>query len=118
MNKTVLIIDDSFYMRSVLRKYLETAGYTVVGEAENGEQGIDMALSLKPAVITLDIILPDMVGLDIIKVLKTENLLTKIVLISIVEQSVVIKKGLELGANAYLMKPFNEEQFNDVLKQI
>ncbi|PHQ65177.1 MAG: hypothetical protein COB99_05510 [Sulfurimonas sp.] len=57
MKKTVLIVDDSFYMRSVLRKYLETAGYDVVGEAENGEKGIDLALSLKPAVITLDIIL-------------------------------------------------------------
>ena len=62
MQKTVLIIDDSFYMRSVLRKYLETAGYDVVGEADNGEKGIDLALSLKPAVITLDIILPDMVS--------------------------------------------------------
>lgn len=118
MQKTVLIIDDSFYMRSVLRKYLEAVGYDIIGEAENGEQGIDMALSLKPAIITLDIILPDMIGLDIIKVLRKENLASKIILVSVVGQLDVIKKGLQLGANAYLMKPFNEEQLIEKLKTI
>ena len=118
MQKTVLIVDDSIYMRSVLKKYLEKAGYTIVGEAENAESAIDIALELKPTLITLDIILPDMVGLDIIKVLKTENLLTKIILISIVEQSLVIKKGLELGANAYLMKPFDKDELFESAKNL
>ena len=119
MKKTVLIIDDSFYMRSVLRKYLESAGYEVIGEAENGEKGIDMALELKPAVITLDIILPDMIGLDIIKVLKQEEgLASKIVLVSVVGQLAVIKRGLQLGADAYLIKPFNEEQLIEKLNTV
>lgn len=118
MQKTVLIVDDSIYMRSVLKKYLETAGYHVVAEAESAEIAIDMALALKPALITLDIILPDMVGLDIIKVLKKENLTSKIIIISVVEQTMVIKKGLELGADAYLMKPFKEEQLIETLEKI
>jgi two-component system chemotaxis response regulator CheY len=118
MQKTVLIVDDSIYMRSVLRKYLEAVGYNVIGEAENAEEAIDKALSLKPTVITLDIILPDMVGLDIIKVLKQEKLQAKIILISVVEQATVIEKGLELGADAYLMKPFTKEQFIDILEKI
>jgi len=108
--KNVLVVDDSLYMRTVIKDALETAGYKVVGQAANGEEAIDMAFELKPDIITLDNILPDMVGTDILKVYTKEGLLSKVIMISAVGQESVIQEGLTLGAKAYIVKPFTSDQ--------
>ena len=107
----VLIIEDSMYMRTLISDALTAAGYEVVGQAANGETGIDMALELEPDLITLDNILPDMIGLDILKVIKSEeNLKSKVLMISAVGQESVVRQGLELGAEDYILKPFTSDQ--------
>jgi two-component system chemotaxis response regulator CheY len=103
--KNVLVVDDSLYMRTVIKEALEKAGYQVVGQAANGEEAIDMAFELKP-----DNILPDMIGTDILKVYTNEGLLSKVIMISAVGQESVIQEGLTLGAKAYIVKPFTAEQ--------
>jgi two-component system, chemotaxis family, chemotaxis protein CheY len=110
MEKTVLIVDDSLYMRTVIKDALEEAGYNIVGQAANGEAAIDMAFELQPDIITLDNILPDMIGTDILKVYKEEGLTSKVIMISAVGQESVIEEGLSLGANDYIVKPFTTEQ--------
>lgn len=108
--KNVLIVDDSLYMRTVIKDALEQAGYQVVGQAANGEEAIDMAFDLKPDIITLDNILPDMIGTDILRVYTREGLLSKVIMISAVGQESVIHEGLTLGAKAYIVKPFTSDQ--------
>ena len=108
--KKVLIVDDSLYMRTVLKETLTAAHYEVVGQAGTGEQAIDLALALQPDYITLDNILPDMLGLDVLRVLREEELHAKILMISAVGQQSVIDEGMRLGANGYLIKPFTNEQ--------
>lgn len=108
--KNVLVVDDSLYMRTVIKDALEKAGYQVVGQAASGEEAIDMAFELKPDIITLDNILPDMIGTDILKVYTKEGLLSKVIMISAVGQESVIQEGLTLGAKAYIVKPFTSEQ--------
>ena len=110
MSKNVLVVDDSLYMRTVIKDALERAGYTVVGQAANGEEAIDLAFELKPDIITLDNILPDRIGTDILKVYTEEGLLSKVIMISAVGQESVIQEGLSLGAKAYVVKPFTSEQ--------
>jgi two-component system, chemotaxis family, chemotaxis protein CheY len=108
--KSVLIVDDSMYMRSLISDALTKAGYSVVGQAANGEQAIDMAMMHKPDLITLDNILPDMIGTDILRVLKQdEKLESKIVMISAVGQESVVQEGMQLGASKYIVKPFTQE---------
>jgi len=108
--KNVLVVDDSLYMRTVIKDALEKAGYKIVGQAANGEEAIDMAFDLKPDIITLDNILPDMIGIDILKVYTKEGLLSKVIMISAVGQESVIQEGLSLGAKGYIVKPFTSEQ--------
>jgi two-component system chemotaxis response regulator CheY len=96
MSKKVLIIDDSLYTRTIIKDILTQNGYEVVGQAQNGENGIDAALEFIPDYITLDNILPDMMGLDIIKVIKKEKLPTKILMISAVGQQSVIDEAIKL----------------------
>lgn len=118
MNKKVLIVDDSLYMRTIIKDALSEAGYEIIGQAANGESAIDMALELQPDIITLDNILPDMLGLDILKTLKEEGLDSKILMISAVGQQSVIEEGLKLGAASYIVKPFSSEQLLEAIKKL
>jgi two-component system chemotaxis response regulator CheY len=118
MNKKVLIVDDSLYMRTVIKDVLAAAGYDVVGQAANGESAIDLALELQPDLITLDNILPDMLGLEILKVLKEEEVKSKVVMISAVGQQTVVDEGKGLGADEYIVKPFTNEQLLEVINRI
>ena len=110
MSKNILILDDSLYMRTLIKDALEDAGFHVIGQAANGEEAIDLAFELKPDIITLDNILPDMVGTDILKVYSAEGLLSKVIMISAVGQESAIQEGLTLGARAYIVKPFTSDQ--------
>ena len=118
MAKNVLVVDDSLYMRTVIKDALEQNGYRVVGEAANGEQAIDLAFELQPDIITLDNILPDMIGTDILKVYTEEGLLSKVIMISAVGQESVIQEGLSLGAKAYIVKPFTSDQLMDEVNKL
>jgi len=118
MSKNVLIVDDSLYMRTVIKDTLEQGGYTVVGQAANGEEAIDLAFDLKPDIITLDNILPDMIGTDILKVYGDEKLGSKVIMISAVGQEAVIQEGINLGAKAYIVKPFTSEQLLTAIQKL
>jgi two-component system, chemotaxis family, chemotaxis protein CheY len=118
MSKNILIVDDSLYMRTVIKDALEIGGYRVIGQASNGEEAIDLALDLQPDIITLDNILPDMIGTDILKVYQEERLSAKVVMISAVGQDSVIQLGLKLGAKAYIVKPFTTEQLLAIIQKL
>jgi len=118
MAKTVLIVDDSLYMRTLIKNAVVEGGYEVVGEAANGEEAIDLALELLPDIITLDNILPDMIGTDILKVYHEEELTSKVVMISAVGQESVIQEGIKLGAIEYIVKPFTSEKLIEVLAKL
>lgn len=109
MNKRSLIIDDSVYMRKTIKHVLENAGYEIVGEARTGKEGIDLAMELKPDLITLDNFLPDMEGIEILKVFNKEDIESKVIMISAVSQESLIAEGLRLGAVDYLIKPFSKQ---------
>lgn len=103
----VLIVDDSEYMRSQISDALVEAGHEIVGEAMNGESAIDLAIELDPDIITLDFILPDMVGTDVLKVLKQKiNVRSKVIVVSGIGKESAIQEGMSLGASDYIIKPF------------
>jgi len=107
------------FMRTLISEAVIASGYDVVGHAETGEEGIALALELKPDLITLDNILPDMIGLDIIRILKSEEKLdSKIIMISAVGQESVVQQGLGLGAEDYISKPFNTDHLIATIKKI
>lgn len=117
MGNSVLIVDDSIYIRSSIRRYLEENHYQIVGEAEKGEKAIDIALLMEPDIITLDNVLPDMMGFDVLKALKKAKVKAKIIMISAVGQQTVVNKGLQIGAVDYLVKPFTKEQLLEVVNR-
>ena len=120
MIKNILVVDDSYYMRTILKNILQDAGYNVVNEAASGldalkytdeEQGnLDL--------ITLDLILPDNSGLDVLKKIKEKYPEQQVVVVSAVGQSSIVDEALEIGASAYIIKPFDEEKVIKVVGDI
>lgn len=118
MSKKVLIVDDSMYMRTLIKDTLKAEGFEIVGEAPNGEAAIDLALELAPDLITLDNILPDMIGTDILKVFRDQGVASKVIMVSAVGQQSVINEGIELGAAEYIVKPFTSEDLIAVINRV
>jgi two-component system, chemotaxis family, chemotaxis protein CheY len=114
--KRILIVDDSFYMRTMLKNMLTDAGYEVVGEAPNGQTALELAKETNPDLITLDVILPDNTGLDVLKGIKKDQPDMKVIIVSAVGQEVIVNEALEYGALAYIVKPFSEEKVLEVVK--
>ncbi|UOR07354.1 response regulator [Hymenobacter aerilatus] len=115
MKNRILIVDDSFYMRTMLKNMLSDAGYEVVGEAANGQQALEMAAATRPDLITLDVILPDNTGLDVLKGIREDQPDVKVVMCSAVGQEVIVNEALESGATAYIVKPFSEEKVLEIV---
>lgn len=115
MKNRILIVDDSFYMRTMLKNMLTDAGYEVVGEAANGQQALEMAAQTTPDLITLDVILPDNTGLDVLRGIRQVQPDVKVVMCSAVGQEVIVNEALESGATAYIVKPFSEEKVLEIV---
>ncbi|UII21787.1 response regulator [Fulvivirga ligni] len=118
MSKNILVVDDSYYMRAVLRIILEDAGYTVVNEAASGQEAIQCAKDDQPDLVTLDLILPDNSGLDVLKTIKQNRPDQKVVVVSAVGQESIVKQAEEIGAAAYITKPFEDEEVVKVINNV
>ncbi|MEO9965055.1 MAG: response regulator [Reichenbachiella sp.] len=116
--KTVIVIDDSGYMRSLIKTALEKAGYQIVGEAGSGELAIDLCIKLKPDLITLDNILPDMHGMDILKAIREEGVTSEVLMVSGLGQSSIVEEAKTMGATDYVVKPFDSHHLVEVANQI
>ncbi|WP_347156979.1 response regulator [Pontibacter chitinilyticus] len=115
--KRILIVDDSFYMRTMLKNMLTDAGYDVVGEAPNGQTALELAKTTSPDLITLDVILPDNTGLDVLKGIKADQPDMKVIIVSAVGQEVIVNEAMEYGALSYIVKPFSEEKVLEVVSK-
>jgi two-component system chemotaxis response regulator CheY len=107
MEKKILIVDDSAFMRKVLRDIFESAGYTNFVEAGNGREALERYKSDKPDFMFLDIIMPEMNGMDVLREIGKE---AKIIVVSAVGQKEMVDEAKTLGALDYVVKPFDRDQ--------
>jgi len=115
---TVVIADDSLIMRSSLKKILTKAGYKVIGEVENGLQAIEAYRRLQPDIMTMDINMPMMNGIEASERIVAEYYGARIVIISAVDEREKVLQALEKGARHYLIKPFNEQAVLGVIRVV
>lgn len=101
----ILIIEDCKFTRSILMETLANGGYDVIGHANTGKEGIDLALEYEPDIITLDYMLPDMTGLEILKSIRASLQKTKIILISAIHDPASLEECKKLGIGDILTKP-------------
>ncbi|MBV6493347.1 MAG: Chemotaxis protein CheY [Turneriella sp.] len=108
--KKILIVDDSGYMRQVIRRHLEAKGFEIVGEASDGTQVVAMAESLKPDLITMDLSMKSLGGIEATKLVKQAMPDAKIIVVSALGESRFIKEAVSAGAHDFIIKPFTEER--------
>lgn len=116
--KKVLIVDDAGFMRMSLKLMLEKNGFEIVGEAENGKIGVKKYKELQPDIVTMDITMPDMGGIEALKEIRAFDSNSKIVMVSAMGQERFVRDSVLAGAKSFIVKPFKEEHVVKTLTQI
>ncbi|RLL45416.1 response regulator [Oceanobacillus piezotolerans] len=111
----ILIVDDAKFMRVTLASMLEKENHEVIGEAINGEEAILLYKQLSPDIVTMDITMPVMNGVDALKTIMEMDPSAKVIVCSAMGQQKVIVEAIEAGAKDFIVKPFDEQR---VLKTI
>ena len=112
---TVAVVDDSKMSRKILRNILEGAGYAVIAEATDGEEGIAAYMQYKPDILTLDITMPNMDGIEALREIMAVDRKARVIMISAAGQQQKIIEALKIGAEKFITKPFEP---NDVIANI
>src|SRR5262245_20970210 len=115
MARTVLIVDDVEFVRKTIAEILSEAHYHVVGEASTGAQAVEMYARLRPDVVTMDIVMPEMSGLDAARKILKSDKQARIVIISAMGQENLVMEAINVGARDYVLKPFSSA---DILKSV
>ena len=115
---SIVIVDDSIFIRKMLRNMVEEMGYVVVGEAVNGKEAVEEYKKHKPDIITLDITMPVMDGLEALsEIMKYDNK-AKVVMITAAGQQVKVIQALKIGAEKFVVKPFDKEKVRKTLEEM
>jgi two-component system chemotaxis response regulator CheY len=114
----VLIVEDSKIMRSLIVAAVEKLGHEIVGEAADGLEGYDKYFELKPDLVMLDLTMPVMDGIQVLRKIKESDASAKIILLTANLQGVRLNDAISAGADGYLFKPLNETELKKLLGQI
>lgn len=109
MNK-LLIVDDAMIMRLRIREIAVQAGWEVVGEAANGNQAVEMFRSLHPDLVTMDIVMPAMDGVEALRTIRSEAPNARVCMVSALNQREKLAECIRLGAIDFIVKPFDKLQ--------
>ncbi len=117
MTLGVLVVDDDFRVASLHRAYVERVeGFRVVGEAHSGSEALDEVAARRPDLMLLDIYLPDISGLELLRRLRRgDGPSTDVVVITAARDSATVRESLQGGTLSYLVKPFSFARFSEVL---
>jgi len=118
MANKVLIVDDAAFMRMMIKDILEKNGYDVVGEASNGLVAVDLYKKEKPDVVTMDITMPDMDGIEAVKQIRTFDPNAKIIMCSAMGQQSMVMDAIKSGAKDFIVKPFQADRVLEAIKKV
>ncbi|WP_274310062.1 response regulator [Solibacillus daqui] len=111
---TVLVVDDSLFMRVTIGNMFKEWGFEVIGEAANGKEAVALYDQLKPDFVTMDITMPVMTGIEAVKIIVEKDVEAKIIMVTALGQQKKVKAAIESGAKDFITKPFQEEQLKMV----
>lgn len=116
--KKVLIVDDAAFMRMAIKNILVKHDFEVLDEAENGLVGLNKYKELKPDLVTMDITMPEMTGLEALKEIIAYDPAAKIVMVSAMGQEQMVMEAIRNGAKSFIVKPFKEDHVIQTLNKI
>jgi two-component system chemotaxis response regulator CheY len=116
--KKVLVVDDAAFMRMAIKNILYKNGFEDVEEAANGVECMQKYKELRPDIVTMDITMPEMTGLEALKSIIEFDPNAKVVMVSAMGQEVLIRESIMNGAKSFIVKPFKEDHVVKTLNKI
>lgn len=113
----ILLVDDAAFMRHILRNIIQYAGHEIVGEAVNGQMGVELYEELRPDFVFMDITMPIMTGIEAVKIIRKKHPKAKIVMCSAMSQQWLVMEAIQAGASDFIIKPFKPEGIFNILKK-
>jgi len=110
LGKRVLIVDDAKFMRVMIKDILAGGGFEVAGEAEDGIEAVRLFRDLKPDVVTMDITMPNMNGIDALKEIRRIDGSAKVVMCTAMGQKAMVIESIQSGAVDFIVKPFQPDR--------
>jgi len=108
-----MIVDDAIFMRMKLKDILEKNGYEVVAEAQNGADAIEKYKAERPDIVTMDITMPEMDGIEALKGIKKIDASAKVIMCSAMGQQAMVMEAIQSGALDFIVKPFETDRVID-----
>lgn len=118
MENGILIVDDASFMRMVIKDILVRAGYEVTGEAKDGKEAVENYKNLKPALVLLDITMPEMDGIAALKEIMAFDPGAKVIMCSAMGQSSMVIESIQVGAKDYIVKPFQADRVLEAVRKV
>lgn len=114
----LLVVDDSLFMRQMLKNLLPKDKYEIIGDASTGREAVDKYKELNPDIVTMDITMPDMDGMTAVRKIVGEDPSAKIVMCSAMGQKPMVKEAIEAGAVDFIVKPFDKDKALKILERV
>jgi two-component system chemotaxis response regulator CheY len=114
----VLIVDDAAFMRMMIKDILEKNGFEVIGEANNGVKAVEMYKKDKPDVVTMDITMPDMDGIEAVRQIKAFDPGAKVIMCSAMGQQTMVMDAIRAGARDFIVKPFQSDRVLEAIRKV
>ncbi len=118
MSHTVLVCDDAVFMRTMLGDILQQAGFTVVGEADSGSKAVEKYKELRPDLVTMDIVMPDMGGIDAVRAITEFDPEARVVMCSAMGQQALVVDAIQAGAKDFVVKPFQPSRVLEAVQRV
>ena len=116
MSNTILVVDDAAFMRMMIRDILSKQGYDI-HEAVNGRDAVEKYEEVQPDLVTMDITMPEMNGLEALKEIRENDSAARVLMVSAMGQQKMIVEALEAGAMDFLVKPFQPTKVLETVKK-
>ncbi|NBJ68291.1 MULTISPECIES: response regulator [Clostridia] len=114
----ILVVDDAKFLRTALATILRKKNHEIVGEAENGKEAVRLYQELEPDIVTMDITMPVMNGIDATKKIIDIDPHASVIMCSAMGQQKVVVEAIELGAKDFIVKPFDENRIYDAIDRV
>lgn len=114
----VLIVDDAAFMRMMIKDILVKNGFEISGEAQNGLKAIELYKADRPDVVTLDITMPEMDGIQALKEIRAYDPNSKVIMCSAMGQQAMVMEAIKSGAKDFIVKPFQSERVLEAIKKV
>ena len=118
MSVQILIVDDLSFMRTAIREIIETSGFGIAGEAENGVEGIMLYRERRPDVVLIDITMPVMDGIESLKRIVDYDPRARVIMCSALGQQEYIIRAIQYGARDFIVKPFRPERIVSAVRKV